>query len=118
MRGSGPRMTIYKLLLCDIIIRDIETTRRRMGDPKKMMKLGLFFEVGGHHIAAWRSPEADVHARQTFEHFAEIARTAERGKFDLLFTADTYATFGADDVDAWCRTTAASRLEPMTLMGG
>ncbi len=55
---------------------------------------------------------------ETFEHFAEIARTAERGKFDLLFTADTYATFGADDVETWSRTTQASRLEPLTLLGG
>ncbi|MGZ3410410.1 MAG: LLM class flavin-dependent oxidoreductase [Xanthobacteraceae bacterium] len=88
-----------------------------MPDPAKMMKLGLFFEGGGHHIAAWRDPSVDPHARQTFEHFAEIARTAERGKFDLLFTADTYATFGADDVETWSHTTAASRLEPLTLLG-
>jgi FMN-dependent oxidoreductase (nitrilotriacetate monooxygenase family) len=84
---------------------------------RPLMKLGLFFEGGGHHIAAWRDPGVDVHARQTFEHFADIARTAERGKFDLLFTADTYATFGADDVETWSRTTAASRLEPLTLLG-
>jgi FMN-dependent oxidoreductase (nitrilotriacetate monooxygenase family) len=88
-----------------------------MPDAGKMMKLGLFFEGGGHHIAAWRDPDVDPHARQTFEHFAEIARTAERGKFDLLFTADTYATFGADDVETWSHTTAASRLEPLTLLG-
>lgn len=88
-----------------------------MSDAPRMMKLGLFFEAGGHHIAAWRDPDVDVRARQSIEHFAEIARTAERGKFDLLFTADTYATFGADDVETWSHTTAASRLEPMTLMG-
>jgi alkanesulfonate monooxygenase len=88
-----------------------------MPDAGKMMKLGLFFEGGGHHIAAWRDPDVDPHARQTFEHFAEIARTAERGKFDLLFTADTYATFGPDDVETWSHTTAASRLEPLTLLG-
>ena len=92
--------------------------RYAMADTSKKMKLGLFFEGGGHHIAAWRDPDVDVHARQTFEHFAQIARTAERGKFDLLFTADTYATFGADDVETWQRTTAASRLEPLTLLGG
>ena len=82
-----------------------------------MMKLGLFFEGCGHHIAAWRDPDVDAHARQSFAHYAEIARTAERGKFDLLFTADTNATFGPDDAEAWTRTTAASRLEPITLLG-
>jgi len=82
-----------------------------------MMKLGLFVEGCGHHIAAWRDPAVDAHARQNFMHFVEIAQLAERGKFDLLFTADTNATFGPDDADFWSRTTAASRLEPITLLG-
>jgi FMN-dependent oxidoreductase (nitrilotriacetate monooxygenase family) len=82
-----------------------------------MMKLGLFFEGVGHHVAAWRDPGADPHARQSLPHYIEIGRTAERGKFDLLFTADTNATFGPDDVDTWSRTLAASRLEPLTLLG-
>ena len=46
----------------------------------------------------------------------DIARLAERGKFDLLFMADTNATFGPDDVQTWTRTTQASRLEPITLL--
>jgi FMN-dependent oxidoreductase (nitrilotriacetate monooxygenase family) len=83
----------------------------------RMMKLGLFFEGIGHHVAAWRDPGVDPHARQSLRHFIEIARTAERGKFDLLFTADTNATFGPDDVETWSRTLAASRLEPLTLLG-
>jgi N-acetyl-S-(2-succino)cysteine monooxygenase len=82
-----------------------------------MMKLGLFLEGTGHHVAAWRDPEVDPHGRQTLALYVESARIAERGKFDLLFMADTNATFGADDVDAWTRTTAASRLEPITLLG-
>jgi N-acetyl-S-(2-succino)cysteine monooxygenase len=82
-----------------------------------MMKLGLFVEGCGHHIAAWRDPAVDAYARQNFMHFVEIAQLAERGKFDLLFTADTNATFGPDDADSWSRTTAASRLEPITLLG-
>jgi len=82
-----------------------------------MMKLGLFFEGSGHHVAAWRDPDVDPSARQTLAQYIEIARTAERGKFDLLFTADTNATFGADDVETWTHTTQASRLEPITLLG-
>ena len=31
--------------------------------------------------------------------------------------ADTNATFGPDDVETWTRTTQASRLEPITLLG-
>jgi FMN-dependent oxidoreductase (nitrilotriacetate monooxygenase family) len=82
-----------------------------------MMKLGLFFQGCGHHVAAWRDPEVDPNSGQKLSHYVDIARTAERGKFDLLFTADTNATFGADDVQSWIRTTQASRLEPITLLG-
>ena len=82
-----------------------------------MMKLGLFVEGTGHHVAAWRDPDVDPHGRQTLKHYVDIARLAERGKFDLLFMADTNATFGPDDVETWTRTTQASRLEPITLLG-
>jgi alkanesulfonate monooxygenase len=85
--------------------------------PRPMMKLGLFFEGIGHHVAAWRDPDVDPHAKLKVKHYMDIARTAERGKFDLLFTADTNATFGSDDVEAWSRQTAATRLEPLTLLG-
>src|SRR6202166_2981534 len=82
-----------------------------------MMKLGLFVEGTGHHVAAWRDPDVDPHGRQTLKQYVDIARLAERGKFDLLFMADTNATFGPDDVETWTRTTQASRLEPITLLG-
>jgi alkanesulfonate monooxygenase len=87
------------------------------GTPPRQMKLGLFFEGSGHHVAAWRDPGVDARARLSVQQYAQIACTAERGKFDLLFTADTNATFGADDVDVWSRTSACSRLEPLTLLG-
>ena len=74
---------------------------------RRQMKLGLFFDGSGHHVAAWRDPGVDALARLSFQQYARIARTAERGKFDLLFTADTNATFGSDDVEAWSRQTAA-----------
>lgn len=81
-----------------------------------MMKLGLFTQGGGHHIAAWRHPSARRGATQSFAHFAEIARLGERGCFDMLFFADTVATFGPDDVEVWKRGASASRLEPVTLL--
>ncbi len=81
-----------------------------------MMKLGLFAEAGGHHIAAWRHPDAVAGASQSFAHYADMARLAERGCFDMLFLADTVATFGPDDVDVWKRGVQASRLEPITLL--
>ncbi len=80
------------------------------------MRLGLFFEGLGHHTVAWRDPLVDATQRQAFAHFAEIARTAERGLFDLVFTADTFAMFGPDDPEVWSRTTRMSRHEPFTLL--
>jgi alkanesulfonate monooxygenase len=80
------------------------------------MKLGCFLEGTGHHVAAWRAPDVDPHGRQHLAHYLDAARLAERGKFDLLFMADTNATFGPDDVETWTRTTQASRLEPITLL--
>jgi len=84
---------------------------------RRQMKLGLFFEGLGHHTAAWRDPKVDPFARQSLAHFVEMARTAERGLFDLLFTADTFTMFGPDDPVVVGATTRASRHEPMTLMG-
>src|ERR1700685_3012015 len=82
-----------------------------------MMKLGLFVEGTGPHVAARRDPDVDPHGGQTLKAYVDIARLAERGKFALLYMADTNATFGPDDVETWTRTTQASRLEPITLLG-
>lgn len=81
------------------------------------MKLGMFLDGIGHHIAAWRDPDVDPRAKLNLAHFANIARIAERGKFDMLFIADTNAAFGADDVDVWSQT-VTTLLEPLTLLGG
>jgi FMN-dependent oxidoreductase (nitrilotriacetate monooxygenase family) len=82
-----------------------------------MMKLGLFFEGLGHHIASWRDPGVEPLDRLRLEHYLHIVRTAERGKFDMVFTADTNTTFGADNMDYWRGITSAMRLEPLTLLG-
>jgi FMN-dependent oxidoreductase (nitrilotriacetate monooxygenase family) len=78
---------------------------------KKMrqMKLGLFLAPGGHHMAAWRHPEAypDGVSVKSYLNFAQIA---ERGCFDLLFVADVFSfSPRAKRVDAF-------RLEPLTLL--
>jgi alkanesulfonate monooxygenase len=56
------------------------------------MHLGAFFHPTGNHIAAWLHPEAQIDAGTNFHHYADIARTAERGRFDLMFVADAVAT--------------------------
>jgi alkanesulfonate monooxygenase SsuD/methylene tetrahydromethanopterin reductase-like flavin-dependent oxidoreductase (luciferase family) len=57
----------------------------------EMMKLGAFFHPTGDHVAAWLHPETQIDAGSNFPHYAAIAQTAERGKFDLVFVADAVA---------------------------
>ena len=55
------------------------------------MRLGAFIMATGHHIAAWRHPEAQADAGLNIDHYRELAETAVRGKFDLVFVADSPA---------------------------
>ena len=80
------------------------------------MHLGLFLNGVGHHIAAWRDPSVRPSHMLAVRFYADIARLAERGRFDMLFLADSNATFGPDDPAVWSRTGAALRLEPVTLL--
>ena len=80
-----------------------------------MMRLGLFMHGEGHHVAAWRDPDVHAGATQSFAHYAKATQLAEHGRFDMVFNADSQSTFGPDDIDAWKRTTAAVKLEPITL---
>ena len=42
----------------------------------------------GHHVASWRHPDSQADAGVNFRHYAEMAQTAERAKFDMVFLAD------------------------------
>jgi hypothetical protein len=42
------------------------------------MKLGLFFAPGGHHLAAWRLPDAYPNGF-SFQSYISAAQMAERG---------------------------------------
>ena len=61
----------------------------------RQMKLGLFIRPCGHHIASWRHPDAQADAGVNFQHFVDMARTAERGLFDMLFSADSLTSWTA-----------------------
>ncbi len=63
---------------------------------RRQIKLGMFMRAPGHHIAAWRLPEAPRDAGWSLEHNIEAAQLAERGLFDMLFWADTAAVWAGD----------------------
>jgi FMN-dependent oxidoreductase (nitrilotriacetate monooxygenase family) len=58
---------------------------------RRQLHLGLFTYPGGHHIAGWRHPSVDTSAIAGADFYAQSARTAERGKFDLIFVGDMLA---------------------------
>jgi FMN-dependent oxidoreductase (nitrilotriacetate monooxygenase family) len=54
----------------------------------RQMHLALHLHPTGHHVAAWLHPRSQVDAAFNPGHYLDLARTAERGLFDLIFLAD------------------------------
>ncbi|MFC7396838.1 LLM class flavin-dependent oxidoreductase [Chelatococcus sp. GCM10030263] len=59
-----------------------------MSKQNRVMRLGAFFHGIGHHIASWRHPSADPHLVTSLAGYVDMARTAERGGFDMIFLPD------------------------------
>ena len=55
----------------------------------RQIHLGVFMLGTGNHVAGWRMPGAHD-SFQNLRQCIEVARIAERGKFDLLFAGDGY----------------------------
>ncbi|MGI4793013.1 MAG: LLM class flavin-dependent oxidoreductase [Janthinobacterium lividum] len=53
-----------------------------------MMHLATIPSLVGGHLGGWRHPDAFDHSVMNLEAVIEMARTAERGKFDAVFLAD------------------------------
>ena len=83
---------------------------------KGQMRLGAFFNPTGHHVASWRHPRAQPDAGINFAHYLEITRTAERGKFDMVFLADNLGVRQAH-MEALSRSAQyIANFEPITLL--
>lgn len=79
----------------------------------RQLKLGAFLIGNGHHVAAWRHPDAQLDGNP-FEIYRRAAQIAERALFDTIFFADSLA------VDEGHLSSGAARLdglEPLTLLG-
>ena len=86
---------------------------RRSGEK---LRLGAFFNPTGHHVASWRHPQSQADAGVNFEHYAEIARTAEHAKMDMVFLADNISVREAHP-DALARSAQyIANMEPITLL--
>jgi alkanesulfonate monooxygenase len=83
---------------------------------KGMMRLGAYFNPTGHHVASWRHPRAQKDAHVNLKHYVEIAQTAERAKFDMIFLADAAVVRNAH-IDAQSRSVQfIANFEPITLL--
>ena len=80
-----------------------------MASTDRRMHLGVFVLGTGNHIAGWRYPGA-ADSFQSLPVIQEIARTAERGKFDLLFLGDSLVA-GVNDHPSF-----TARFEPLTML--
>ena len=76
---------------------------------QRQMHLGVFVLGTGNHSAGWRYEGAAI-SNIDLPVMQEIARIAERGKFDLLFISDALVMEPGDHPSFLCR------FEPTTLI--
>jgi alkanesulfonate monooxygenase SsuD/methylene tetrahydromethanopterin reductase-like flavin-dependent oxidoreductase (luciferase family) len=74
-----------------------------MSEIERKIHLNVFVRIAGHHAGAWKDPDAEPERDLDIDKYVELARLAERGLIDSLFTADNYSGTGR-------------RLEPFTLL--
>lgn len=79
-------------------------------ERKRQLHLNLFIMGCGHHEAAWRTPGAEPGSITDIGYYRRLLQTAERGKLDSLFLADTYA------ISPTLRYKSLQSLEPFTLL--
>ncbi|MBS0539057.1 MAG: LLM class flavin-dependent oxidoreductase, partial [Proteobacteria bacterium] len=77
---------------------------------RKQMRLGVFVQTPGHHVAGWRHPDAETTGWPNLALMQHIAATAERGKFDMFFLGDGFST-GYEE-----HPSTIGKFEPLTLL--
>jgi FMN-dependent oxidoreductase (nitrilotriacetate monooxygenase family) len=86
------------------------------GPGAKKMSLAVHFHPTGHHVASWRHPRAQIDAGSNIDHYLQMAQTAERGKFDLIFFADSLAVRSGDLKTGGRWPQYIAYFEPITLL--
>ncbi|GHO84056.1 LLM class flavin-dependent oxidoreductase [Dictyobacter formicarum] len=87
-----------------------------MSTKKGQLKLGAFLMNTGHHVAAWRHPDAREDGGLDFVHYRHLAQTAERAKFDMVFLADGVAVRRDQNPESLSRSGQIVHFEPLTLL--
>lgn len=85
--------------------------------PARQIKLGLSMRQLGYHAGGWRHPDVPSGGALDIDYFVHVARTAERGLFDMVFLADGVALRQRDEPPgSLCRSNQNVELEPLTLL--
>lgn len=80
-----------------------------MAQPRKI-KLGFILHGVGRTWNDWRHPDKDVNASTSFTFYTRQAQTAEKGKFDFLFVADSLS------INEKSSPHYLNRVEPITIL--
>jgi len=85
-----------------------------MTTTKRQLALAVFLTRHGHHPGAWRQPQSADTGLPDFRYWADLVRTAERGKLDAAFFADFVGQSG-DSTRGIDRRHAFLDFEPLTV---
>lgn len=88
-----------------------------MTASRRRIALGLSMQGYGYHQNAWRHPSVPSGGPATLEFYLDMARTAERGCFDMVFLADFLSMSMSDVPKGSLGHSARVGLEPLTLLG-
>ncbi|GCE12783.1 LLM class flavin-dependent oxidoreductase [Tengunoibacter tsumagoiensis] len=87
-----------------------------MSTREGQYRLGAFLLNTGHHVAAWRHPNAWSENGLNFAQYKRLAQTAEQAKFDMIFFADGVAVRREHSTDSLTRSGQIVYFEPITLL--
>lgn len=77
---------------------------------QRQLKLGALITGAGHGWGEWRHPDAVASASTDFALYKKLAQTAEQGKFDFIFIADSL------HIHAKSSPHYLNRFEPITIL--
>lgn len=84
---------------------------------ERKIKLAVFMMMdGNYHLAGWRLPKSHADAGRNVARWVEFAQILERGRFDMLFIADTVSPQGVDHPESMSHTARSLGFEPLTLL--
>lgn len=87
-----------------------------MTEASRQMALAVLAQSNGLHPAGWIRTEGKAGIDNDIGYFADLARLAEQGRFDLFFVADTPAA-RTENLGAWSRYPMyMNTLEPVVLL--